>query len=79
MLKAKLIFSFLLFFWAINSYAQTDSLSFQFGKKEGNHPINYILTGKITDKKSGEGIDGVGVHVDGFYSGISTDRFGTYF
>ncbi|GAA0879923.1 TonB-dependent receptor [Algoriphagus jejuensis] len=60
-------------------YSQTDSLSFSFGKKDGAHPKTYILTGKITAKESGEPLQGVGVHVDGLFTGVSTDRFGTYF
>ena len=73
---------FLVFFFCAlvgKGFAQTDSLTFSFGKSEGNHPKTYILTGKITSKDTGEPIQGVGVHVDGLFSGISTDKFGTYF
>lgn len=61
------------------TFGQTDSLSFSFGKKEGNHPATYILTGKIITKDGSKPIEGVGVHVDGLFTGVSTDRFGTYF
>ncbi len=66
-------------FFCSPAVAQTDSLSFSFGKNEGNHPSSYILTGKITSKDGGKPIEGVGVHVDGVFSGVSTDRFGTYY
>ncbi|HSF55362.1 MAG TPA: carboxypeptidase-like regulatory domain-containing protein, partial [Algoriphagus sp.] len=71
----------LLLFWILSSaaFGQTDSLSFSFGKKEGNHLTPYILTGKITTKDGGKPIEGVGVHVDGLFTGVSTDRFGTYY
>jgi hypothetical protein len=57
---------------------QTDSLTYFFGKKESNHPAAYVLTGKIADKLTKEPIQGVGVHINGLFTGISTDRFGTY-
>lgn len=61
-------------------YAQTDSLTYTFGK-EANIPKSgtLILTGKIQVEGAKEGLQGVGVHVDGLYSGITTDKFGTYF
>ena len=58
--------------------AQTDSLTFEFGKAP-SASTSIILTGKITVKDTGEGLQGVGLHVDGLYSGVSTDRFGTYY
>ncbi|MFC3416018.1 TonB-dependent receptor [Algoriphagus hitonicola] len=61
------------------SQTESDSLQFVFGKSEGIHPEKYILTGKILDQDSQEPIEGVGLHVDGFYTGISSDRFGTYY
>lgn len=73
--------SVIFLFWGLSfsAFAQTDSLSFSFGKSEGNHPATYALTGKITLKESGEPLQGVGIHVDGLFSGVSTDRFGTYY
>jgi hypothetical protein len=68
---------FLVFYFP--SFGQTDSLTFSFGKSGGEHPKQYILTGKITSKVSGKPIEGVGVHVDGLFTGVSTDRFGTYY
>lgn len=58
--------------------AQTDSLTFEFGKAP-SAATSIVLTGKVTVKGSGEGLQGVGLHVDGLYSGVSTDRFGTYY
>ena len=69
----------LLLISGFGAFAQTDSLTFSFGKNEGSHPKTYILTGKITSKDMDEPIQGVGVHVDGLFTGISTDKFGTYF
>ncbi|MFN3998097.1 carboxypeptidase-like regulatory domain-containing protein [Algoriphagus sp.] len=66
-------------FFCFPSFGQTDSLTFSFGKSGGEHPKPYILTGKITSKDSGKPIEGVGVHVDGLFTGVSTDRFGTYY
>ncbi|WP_339876161.1 carboxypeptidase-like regulatory domain-containing protein [uncultured Algoriphagus sp.] len=70
---------FTLFFYPNLGFAQTDSLTFSFGKNEGSHPQNYVLTGRILDKISLEPIDGAGIHVDGIYTGINSDRFGTYY
>jgi hypothetical protein len=58
--------------------AQTDSLSFSFGKNTGNHPANYILTGKLIEMGTKNPIEGVGISVDGVYTGVNSDRFGTY-
>lgn len=66
-------------FFAFRSTAQTDSLSFSFGKSEGIHSKPYILTGKVTSKVSSKPIEGVGVYVDGVFTGVSTDRFGAYY
>ncbi|MEN2283369.1 hypothetical protein AAGF08_14585 [Algoriphagus sp. SE2] len=68
----------LLFLGVIPFYGQSDSLSYFFGKNTGNNASSYILTGKIIDDSSREPIEGVGFHIDGTYSGISSDRFGTY-
>jgi hypothetical protein len=74
------LFAFLLVFLGlgVRAFSQTDSLTFSFGKEEGVHRSTYVLTGKIISKTSGEGLEGVGVHVDGFFTGVNTDRFGTY-
>lgn len=77
MRKLSFLFS-LYFFLTIPSFSQTDSLSFSFGKNEGKLPATYVLTGKVTDKTTQEPIQGAGIHLDGVFSGISTDRFGTY-
>ncbi|WP_146064355.1 TonB-dependent receptor [Algoriphagus boritolerans] len=72
----------LFFFFLVSvfsGFSQTDSLTFSFGKSDGNHPDSYILTGKITSKESGRPIESVGIHVDGIFTGVSTDRFGTYY
>jgi hypothetical protein len=66
-------------FFYFPSFGQTDSLTFSFGNSRGEHLKPYILTGKITSKDSGKPIEGVGVHVDGMFTGVSTDRFGTYY
>jgi hypothetical protein len=62
----------------VKVFSQTDSIAFSFGKPDGPHPASYILTGKITAKDTGEPLAGVGVHVNGLFTGVSTDRFGTY-
>ncbi|NVK49044.1 MAG: TonB-dependent receptor [Cyclobacteriaceae bacterium] len=71
----------LLFLSSVQVFSQAvpDSLRFNFGKQGGQQPSTYVLTGKIMDKDSGEPIEGVGLHVDGFYGGVNTDRFGTYY
>ncbi|WP_297337475.1 carboxypeptidase-like regulatory domain-containing protein [Algoriphagus sp.] len=61
------------------SQTDSDSLRFTFGKIEGPHPESYILTGKILDIDSQDAVEGVGIHVDGLYTGVSSDRFGTYY
>lgn len=77
MRKLSFLFSFC-FFITVQAFSQTDSLSFSFGKNEGKLPATYVLTGKITDKITREPVQGVGIHLDGIFTGISTDRFGTY-
>lgn len=71
-------FIFLLYLSTSLAFAQTDTLSYSFGKLEGNHPESYVLTGKMTDKISLDPIEGVGITVDGIYTGVNSDRFGTY-
>lgn len=61
------------------SQTASDSLQFSFGKSGGGHPDSYILTGKITRNDTNEPIEGVGISVNGTFSGINTDRFGTYY
>ncbi|MDO8966178.1 carboxypeptidase-like regulatory domain-containing protein [Algoriphagus sp.] len=70
---------FLILIFCFPTFGQTDSLRFSFGKIEGPHPGTYILTGKVTSKDGAKPIEGVGVHVDGVFTGVSTDRFGTYY
>jgi hypothetical protein len=70
---------FLILIFCFPTFGQTDSLRFSFGKIEGPHPSTYILTGKVTSKDGAKPIEGVGVHVDGVFTGVSTDRFGTYY
>jgi hypothetical protein len=60
------------------AFAQTDSLTFSFGKNSGSNPATYILTGKLTETGASDPIEGVGISVDGNYTGVSSDRFGTY-
>ncbi len=57
---------------------QTDSLSFTFGKNTGTNPATYILTGRIIEVATKNPVEGVGIHLDGMFTGISSDRFGTY-
>jgi hypothetical protein len=72
-------FLFSLWFFASPAFSQTDSLTFSFGKKEAPHPSTYILTGKVTGFDLEQPISGVGIHVNGIFTGISTDKYGTYF
>ena len=60
------------------SFAQTDSLTFYFGKESQTPPATYVLTGKIRSLEGGEALPGVGVHVNGTFSGVVTDKFGYY-
>jgi hypothetical protein len=60
------------------AFAQTDSLTFSFGKNSGSNPATYILTGKMTEAGTSDPIEGVGISVDGNFTGVSSDRFGTY-
>ncbi|WP_194776406.1 TonB-dependent receptor [Pararhodonellum marinum] len=50
----------------------------EFRADPDNKKSKYILTGKITDKQTGELISGVGVYIDGLFSGINTDKNGLY-
>jgi len=73
-------FATLLIFGLIVQFAtaQTDSLTFSFGKNSGSNPATYILTGKMTEAGTSDPIEGVGISIDGNYTGVSSDRFGTY-
>jgi CarboxypepD_reg-like domain/TonB-dependent Receptor Plug Domain len=76
-----LLFSIFLgasFFLSLPSFAQSDSLTFYFGKAEQSLPASYVLTGKISSLESGEVLAGVGVYVNGTFSGVVTDKFGYY-
>ena len=77
-----LFFSAFFFLFAVSglrSQVIPDSLKFVFGKADGTLQKTYILTGKVTDQETGEPVEGVGLHLDGFYTGVNTDRFGTYY
>lgn len=63
---------------SLPSFAQSDSLTFHFGKAEQAHPATYVLTGKITSQEVGDALAGAGVHVNGTFSGVVTDKFGYY-
>mgnify|MGYP003673154523 FL=1 len=71
-------FLFIVYLTASASLAQTDSVAYFFGKNEGNQPKTYVLTGRLIDKLSGDPVEGVGVSLDGIFTGITSDRFGTY-
>ena len=66
------------FFVMLPAFAQTDSLTFYFGKAEQVHPASYVLTGKIRSQEGEVALAGVGVHVNGTFSGVVTDKFGYY-
>lgn len=59
--------------------AQTEMSTVRFQADPENRKAKYILTGKITDKETGLVLTGVAVHVDGFFTGVNTDRNGMYF
>ncbi|SDD61249.1 TonB-dependent Receptor Plug Domain [Algoriphagus faecimaris] len=81
MILKSLFFSFIFLFSFSSGFAQdmADSLRFSFGRESGNHPSTYILTGKILNQDTQEPIEGVGVSINGAFSGVNTDRFGTYY
>lgn len=66
------------FFVVLPTFAQSDSLTFYFGKAEQTHPATYVLTGKISSQEGGDALAGAGVHVNGTFSGVVTDKFGYY-
>ena len=72
------LFLFVFYLSTSQAVAQTDSLTYSFGKNEGNHSKTYVLTGRMTDKISLEPIEGVGISLDGIFTGVNSDRFGTY-
>ncbi len=69
-----------LIFFLVNfgALAQSDSLTYVFGKVENGNASSYVLTGKLIDQKTNEPIEGVGLYIDGVYKGVNSDRFGTY-
>ena len=79
MQKFKILFIFLFLGIIFNGYSQTDSLTYTFGKEGNAKAEALVLTGKILVKSTGEPLAGVGVHLDGLFSGVSTDKFGFYY
>ncbi|PZV78092.1 outer membrane receptor for ferrienterochelin and colicin [Algoriphagus aquaeductus] len=79
MSKFSLLLFLLLFFATRVTFSQTDSLTFRFGKQESFLSETYVLTGKILGEDTKEGLSGVGLHVDGTFTGVATDRFGFYY
>lgn len=71
-------FGILLSFGHLNVQAQTEITTIKFQSDPENKKAKYVLTGKVTDKLTGEFIPGAAVHVDGFFTGINTDRNGVY-
>lgn len=78
MIKSIKLYMLFMLLGSVTCHGQIDSLKFTFGENKGSLAGSYILTGKILDKSTSEPIEGVGLHVDGSYSGVTTDKFGTY-
>ncbi|GMQ28121.1 TonB-dependent receptor [Algoriphagus confluentis] len=74
----RLVFLFGLFL-AFPLFAQEESKVYVFGKRQPNPASTYVLTGKILIQSTGEPLPGVGVNVDGLFSGVSTDKYGFYY
>lgn len=74
----KLLVSVFFLFMAFAVQAQTDSLTYVFGKRNASKANSYVLTGKLVDRISKEPIEGAGIYIDGVYKGVNSDRFGTY-
>lgn len=79
MSKVYLLLLITFFISSVESKAQTDSLTFKFGNAENQHSKTYVLTGKILTQESKEPLPGVGLHVNGAFSGVVTDKFGFYY
>jgi hypothetical protein len=62
-----------------NALAQTETSTVKFHSAPESKKAKYILTGRVKDKETGEVLSGVSVHVDGFFTGINSDRNGMYF
>lgn len=71
-------FGILLTFGHLNAQAQTDITTVKFQGDPERKKAKYVLTGKVTDKQTGELLSGAAVHVDGFFTGINTDINGQY-
>ncbi|WP_169719283.1 TonB-dependent receptor [Algoriphagus mannitolivorans] len=54
-------------------------MTYTFGSEVNASQASYVLTGKIIAKNTGDPLAGVGVHLDGLFSGVSTDKFGFYY
>lgn len=72
----------LLVFLLLGSYfsmaQKVDPISYSFGKSEGTHPASFVLTGRMLEKGTDIPVEGVGVSVDGLFTGVSSDKYGTY-
>ena len=75
----RILFIFLYLGVIFRGFSQTDSLTYTFGRESGATQDSYVLTGKITLKTNGDPLPGVGIHLDGLFSGVSTDKFGFYY
>ncbi|MEB2778669.1 TonB-dependent receptor [Algoriphagus sp. D3-2-R+10] len=71
-------FGIVLTFGHLNAQAQTEITTIKFQNDPGEKKARYVLTGKVTDKETGEFLSGAAVHVDGLFTGINTDRNGIY-
>lgn len=59
--------------------AQDEFTQLVFRSTLENKKSKYILTGEIRDENNFELLQGVAIHVDGFFTGINSDKNGQYF
>lgn len=77
MVRFFLLFVLVICFFS-KGIAQNEFKEIRFDYIGGAKKEKYLLTGTVTSKESGLPLENVSVHIDGFFTGISTDNFGQY-
>ncbi|GHB37896.1 TonB-dependent receptor [Mongoliitalea lutea] len=67
-----------MFCFITDGIAQNEFKEIRFEYEGGIKKAQYLLTGKVTSKETGLPLDNVAIHIDGFFTGVNTDKNGLY-
>ncbi|MGY6521038.1 MAG: TonB-dependent receptor [Mongoliitalea sp.] len=68
----------LMFCFITDGIAQNEFKEIRFNHEGGDKKAQYFLTGKVTNQETGLPLENVSVHIDGFFTGVNTDKNGLY-